>query len=116
MKRIAAPMVGGLITSAFLTLEIIPVIVTYWRFEQLLWERLGVIDAGLLKRLRGTVVVVAVAATAIVALLISRLYMALPGPSFVLGLVTALAALIGGLMIYLLQRPAARRLIWPASS
>ena len=29
MKRIAAPMVGGLLTSAFLTLEIIPVVVTY---------------------------------------------------------------------------------------
>src|SRR5204863_9816156 len=28
MKRIAAPMVGGLLTSAFLTLEIIPVIYT----------------------------------------------------------------------------------------
>ncbi len=40
MKRIAAPMVGGLLTSAFLTLEIIPVIYTYWRREQLLWERL----------------------------------------------------------------------------
>jgi hypothetical protein len=36
MKRIAAPMVGGLVTSAFLTLEIIPVIYTYWRNEQLL--------------------------------------------------------------------------------
>ena len=35
MKRIAAPMVGGLLTSAFLTLEIIPVIYTYWRFAQL---------------------------------------------------------------------------------
>ena len=35
MKRIAAPMVGGLITSAFLTLEIIPVIYTYWRNAQL---------------------------------------------------------------------------------
>ena len=35
MKRIAAPMVGGLITSAFLTLEIIPVIYTYWRYGQL---------------------------------------------------------------------------------
>ena len=34
MKRIAAPMVGGLITSIFLTLEIIPVVYTYWR----LWE------------------------------------------------------------------------------
>src|SRR6185503_4707316 len=41
MKRIAAPMVGGLLTTAFLTLEIIPVVVTYWRQEQLLWERLA---------------------------------------------------------------------------
>ena len=35
MKRIAAPMVGGLISSAFLTLELIPVIYTYWRYAQL---------------------------------------------------------------------------------
>ncbi len=35
MKRIAAPMVGGLLSSAFLTLEIIPVIYTYWRYWQL---------------------------------------------------------------------------------
>jgi Cu(I)/Ag(I) efflux system membrane protein CusA/SilA len=35
MKRIAAPMVGGLISSAFLTLEIIPVIYTYWRLWQI---------------------------------------------------------------------------------
>ncbi len=35
MKRIAAPMVGGLLSSAFLTLEIIPVIYTYWRYSQL---------------------------------------------------------------------------------
>lgn len=35
MKRIAAPMVGGLVTSAFLTLELIPVVYTYWRYAQL---------------------------------------------------------------------------------
>ena len=39
MKRVAAPMVGGLFTSAFLTLEIIPVIYTYWRFAQLRREQ-----------------------------------------------------------------------------
>jgi Cu(I)/Ag(I) efflux system membrane protein CusA/SilA len=39
MKRVAAPMVGGLITSAFLTLEIIPVVYTYWRYHQLRRER-----------------------------------------------------------------------------
>ena len=35
MKRIAAPMIGGLLSSAFLTLELIPVIYTYWRAAQL---------------------------------------------------------------------------------
>ncbi len=39
MKRVAAPMVGGLFTSAFLTLEIIPVVYTYWRYSQLKQER-----------------------------------------------------------------------------
>ncbi|MBI5267241.1 MAG: efflux RND transporter permease subunit [candidate division Zixibacteria bacterium] len=39
MKRIAAPMVGGLITSAFLTLEIVPVIYTYWRLWQIKREQ-----------------------------------------------------------------------------
>ncbi len=39
MKRVAAPMVGGLVTSAFLTLEIIPVVYTYWRYAQLKREQ-----------------------------------------------------------------------------
>lgn len=34
MKRVAAPMVGGLITSAFLTLEIIPVVYAWWRHRE----------------------------------------------------------------------------------
>ena len=38
MKRMAAPMIGGLLTSAFLTLEIIPVIYTYWRLAQIKGE------------------------------------------------------------------------------
>ncbi len=38
MKRIAAPMVGGLISSTFLTLEIIPVVYTYWRLWQIKHE------------------------------------------------------------------------------
>ena len=41
MKRVAAPMVGGLLTSAFLTLEIIPVVYTYWRYAQLRREQAG---------------------------------------------------------------------------
>jgi copper/silver efflux system protein len=35
MKRVAAPMVGELLSSAFLTLELIPVVYTYWRYSQL---------------------------------------------------------------------------------
>jgi Cu(I)/Ag(I) efflux system membrane protein CusA/SilA len=35
MKRVAAPMLGGLVTSAFLTLEVIPVLYTLWRTRQL---------------------------------------------------------------------------------
>ena len=40
MKRIAAPMVGGLITSAFLTLEMIPVVYTAWRYGELVHARI----------------------------------------------------------------------------
>jgi Cu(I)/Ag(I) efflux system membrane protein CusA/SilA len=35
MKRVAAPMLGGLCTSAFLTLEVLPVLYTIWRARQL---------------------------------------------------------------------------------
>jgi Cu(I)/Ag(I) efflux system membrane protein CusA/SilA len=35
LKKIAAPMLGGLITSAFLTLEVLPVLYTLWRERQL---------------------------------------------------------------------------------
>jgi Cu(I)/Ag(I) efflux system membrane protein CusA/SilA len=35
MRRVAAPMLGGLATSAFLTLEVIPVVYTLWRSRQL---------------------------------------------------------------------------------
>jgi Cu(I)/Ag(I) efflux system membrane protein CusA/SilA len=35
MKRVAAPMLGGLLTSAFLTLEVLPVLYTLWRHRQL---------------------------------------------------------------------------------
>jgi Cu(I)/Ag(I) efflux system membrane protein CusA/SilA len=35
MKRVAAPMLGGVVTSAFLTLEVLPVLYTIWRCRQL---------------------------------------------------------------------------------
>ena len=39
MRRVAAPMLGGLLTSAFLTLEVLPVLYTIWRYRQLLRAR-----------------------------------------------------------------------------
>jgi copper/silver efflux system protein len=43
MKRVAAPMLGGLATSAMLTLEVLPVLYTIWRYRQLRRaDRLGV--------------------------------------------------------------------------
>lgn len=35
IRRIAAPMLGGLATSAILTLEVLPVLYTLWRYAQL---------------------------------------------------------------------------------
>lgn len=35
MRRVAAPMLGGLASSAFLTLEVLPVLYTIWRHQQL---------------------------------------------------------------------------------
>jgi Cu(I)/Ag(I) efflux system membrane protein CusA/SilA len=91
MKRIAAPMVGGLISSAFLTLELIPVVYTYWRCEQLLWQKLAHAAPSPLQRMRGVAISVgaflALAALAAVA----PVYLRLPymGWAAVAALVTA---------------------------
>ena len=78
MKRIAAPMVGGLLTSAFLTLEIIPVVYTYWRQEQLLWERLEVLDARRLARCARGKRVLASGWALLAATAVASAYVALP--------------------------------------
>jgi Cu(I)/Ag(I) efflux system membrane protein CusA/SilA len=116
MKRIAAPMVGGLVTSAFLTLEIIPSIVTYWRYEQLLWEKLAAIDPDLLATLRRWRAAISAGAALTTAVLLSRLYLVLPGPLFEIALLAGLLLFAGGIAAYLLRRPAARRLVWPAAA
>jgi Cu(I)/Ag(I) efflux system membrane protein CusA/SilA len=54
LRRVAAPMIGGLLTSAFLTLEILPVVYTIWRHRQLRRaQRRGVSLAALLGRSPG---------------------------------------------------------------
>jgi Cu(I)/Ag(I) efflux system membrane protein CusA/SilA len=114
MKRIAAPMVGGLITSAFLTLEIIPAIVTYWRYEQLLWDRLEGLDPALLRVLRTWRAVIAVGAGLVAVTGLACLYLDVPRFASLTAVGIGVAACIVGVAAYVTRRPAARALVWPA--
>jgi Cu(I)/Ag(I) efflux system membrane protein CusA/SilA len=114
MKRIAAPMVGGLLTSAFLTLEIIPVISAYFRQEQLLWEQLAPLDSSRLSRMKVATAVLAIGWTLAFATLVSTIYVTVWPVVFTLSLVFSMVLIVGGAGAYLLQRPHARQLVWPA--
>ena len=113
MKRIAAPMVGGLLTSAFLTLEIIPVVYTYWRQEQILWERLAELDPARLVRLQVLAAVQKIGWVLLAAVGILHFYVTLPHWAVVLAIVVAAVAIVGGAAAYVTSRPAAKRLVWP---
>ena len=116
MKRIAAPMVGGLLTSAFLTLEIIPVIYTYWRQEQLLWERLSVQAPRVLAMFQQwrTVLSVGLGSAAILALL--PIYLEVSRVLLLAALGVAIAVFLVGSVAYVARRPAAHRLVWPLTA
>jgi Cu(I)/Ag(I) efflux system membrane protein CusA/SilA len=116
MKRIAAPMVGGLVTSAFLTLEIIPVVYTYWRQEQVLWERLEPVDAPRLAALRRFTRLQSAGWTGLALGLAVHFYWPLPRWLLGLALAASAAAVVAGTAAYLAARPAARRLVWPAAA
>jgi copper/silver efflux system protein len=116
MKRIAAPMVGGLVTSAFLTLEIIPVIVTYWRQEELLWERLATAGADLLRKLKLDAAIIAAGAVVAAALGVTSIYLTFPGRSLLFAEIVAGIVFLGGIAAYVLHRPAARQVVWPAEA
>jgi hypothetical protein len=113
MKRIAAPMVGGLLTSAFLTLEIIPVVYTYWRHEQVLWERLAPLDRALLARLERWALVQKLGWVLLVATGLLAFYVPAPAWAFWLAASAAAAIALAGSGLYLAARPAARLLVWP---
>ncbi|MDB4991247.1 MAG: Cobalt-zinc-cadmium resistance protein CzcA [Myxococcaceae bacterium] len=113
MKRIAAPMVGGLLTSAFLTLEIIPVVYTYWRLEQLLWELLPAHDAPRLRKLQRLAWVHAAGWTLLVSTAIALIYLEVPRGFGVAGVVLSAGLVLVSALAYLLLRPTARRLVWP---
>jgi Cu(I)/Ag(I) efflux system membrane protein CusA/SilA len=113
MKRIAAPMVGGLLTSAFLTLEVIPVVVTYWRYEQLLWQRLRAADLALLRPLQRAAAVVGAGALAAVLILAAPFYVSIHPTLFAVGCIGAFVVMAGGVVAYFATRPPARNAIWP---
>jgi Cu(I)/Ag(I) efflux system membrane protein CusA/SilA len=113
MKRIAAPMVGGLVTSAFLTLEIIPVVYTYWRQEQLLWERLGTLDPGRLARLRALAALQNAGWIALLATVASTVYVEWARGLLAAALAAGGAAVAVGAAGYLVSRTRARRMVWP---
>jgi Cu(I)/Ag(I) efflux system membrane protein CusA/SilA len=115
MKRIAAPMVGGLLTSAFLTLEIIPVVVTYWRQEELLWDRLVALAPERLRVLRSAIAAITVGAALAALLAVARVYVTIPAGVFVAAELAATAIFLGGIAAYLLRRPAAYAIVWPTT-
>jgi copper/silver efflux system protein len=116
MKRIAAPMVGGLLTSAFLTLEIIPVIVTYWRQEELLWQRLAELDGAILGQLKLWAGVLASGAGLAVLTLTARIYVTPPASLFPMLLLASALLFLGGAAAYLFRRPAGYATVWPRQS
>jgi Cu(I)/Ag(I) efflux system membrane protein CusA/SilA len=116
MKRLAAPMVGGLITSAFLTLEIIPVISTYWRHEQLLWVRLADLDPKSLVRLRAGTAILSAGCLALAASLVLPVYATLTSPVWTSLVIVSAVTIASGTGFYLLQRRPARRLVWPPAA
>jgi Cu(I)/Ag(I) efflux system membrane protein CusA/SilA len=104
MKRIAAPMVGGLLTSAFLTLEIIPVIYTYWRNEQLVRRRATEVEPLLARELDQFANVIRLGGAASVIALAAWLYWEPAERMLVPGLATGGAAVVLGCAGYVWAR------------
>lgn len=111
MKRIAAPMVGGLVTSAFLTLEIIPVIYTYWRAEQLVWRCLAREAPAALRLLERAALALKLLAGAAAGAGAARLYLGVAPPWLApAGLALGAAALLVAAGYPLLRHQALARL------
>jgi Cu(I)/Ag(I) efflux system membrane protein CusA/SilA len=104
MKRIAAPMIGGLLTSAFLTLEIIPVVYTYWRWEQLVRAHLREAAPARFAELERMRLLASLGGLLALAALAARFYLSEPGRWPLVLLLTGLAALVGGGLGYVLFR------------
>ncbi len=110
MRRIAAPMVGGLVTSTFLTLEIIPVLYTYWRFDQLVRRRLREDLPALEAELERYVRLVALSLGLALSALLAHLYLGASAP-IVAAEVLATSALVLFALAYAWARERALHLL-----
>jgi copper/silver efflux system protein len=104
MKRIAAPMIGGLASSAFLTLELLPVVYTYWRVEQLLFASLAERDALAVVRLRRWALAHAWSWAGLVVAMLSPVYLELTGGFAVVSIGLGAVATVATAVRYLLLR------------
>jgi hypothetical protein len=98
-------------TGRILTLEIIPVIYTYWRNEQPLWSQLGRVSEGRLRRLRIATAVLKGAGLVGTAALVAQLYVAAPPRAMLAMPMVAAVFGLAALVVYLLSRVEARHAI-----
>ncbi len=105
MKRIAAPMVGGLLTSAFLTLEIIPVLSVHLTWEALLWARA---EPSLRRRLQIATIVGAIGLLLPAGVASAGLYVDVERTALIAASVAGAVVVIIALILY---RAARRRLM-----
>jgi hypothetical protein len=88
---------------------------TYWRQEPLLWERLAPLDPGRLRTLQAAAMVQRVGSAALALTLGSHAIVGLPRTALAGLLGLSAVAIASAFAVYLALRPAARRLVWPAS-
>ena len=91
----------------------IPVIVTYWRQEQLLHAKLLRLDPRRQRRMETAAILEKVAAAVAFFAWVSTIYVSWPGPAFLLVELAAGVVFFGAMATYLSLRPAARAQVWP---
>lgn len=80
------------------------------------WERVATLGPALSRRLRIDAAIIAVGAAAAAGLGVATIYLPFTRHGLVLGELVAGLVFLGGLGAYLVHRPAARQVVWPAES
>src|SRR5690606_2674926 len=91
------------------------VVYTYWRQEELLWERLATLDPKRLATLRRWTAVLGAGWLGLATMLVLPLYVDLSSTLWWTGMGLVFVLIAVGTLAYLGARPAARRLVWPST-